>query len=79
MKLDLFPLSPEDEARAWAMMHRHLIQSTLHNEILRKIEGLRDGFESATTPEAFLDLQAQIKAHRFLLGLIHRKDPLPTK
>lgn len=78
MKLDLIPLSPEDEARAWNMMPRHLIQSTLHNEILRKIESLRDGFESATTEE-FLDFQAQVKAHRFLLGLIHRKDPLPTR
>jgi hypothetical protein len=79
VKLDLIHLDAEEERRAWSMLPRHLIQSTLHNELVRKIESLRDDMEKAGEPHKILESQAAIKAHRFLLGLIHRNDKLPTR
>lgn len=77
-KAELVELSPHDEANAWAAFMRHPIKDVLHNELVKKIEGLRDKLEKAEAKD-FQSLQAEISAHRFLFGLIHRNDPLPTK
>lgn len=78
MKLDLVPLSPAEESSAWSWFARSPAKDVVHNEMVRQILTLRDKLEAAT-PEQVPGLQAEIKAHRFLLGLIHRKDNLPTK
>lgn len=78
MKLELIEISATDEAQGWALLPRHLIQSTIHNALVRKVEEMRNDLESASL-EKVIELQAQIKAYRHLLGLIHRKDSLPTK
>lgn len=77
MKLELIPIGPDDEKRAWAMLPHHLIQSTLHNELVRKIFALRDTLET-TAPQEIAHVQRDLAAHRFLLGLLHRHDNLPT-
>jgi hypothetical protein len=78
MKLELIELSDSEEAHGWAILPRHLIQHTIHNTLVRKVEELRNELEAAPV-EKVPQLQAEIKAHRHLLGLIHRKDTLPTK
>lgn len=78
MKQEPIPISPSESGRAWDVFHASPMKAVLHNEILKRVATLRDQLESASVEE-FIDLQHAIKAHRFLLGLIHRNDPLPTK
>jgi len=78
MKLEVVGISAGDEKRAWALFPKSPMQATLHNEVVRKIESLRDELETSTR-ETFLETQLSLKAHRYLLGLIHRNDQLLTK
>lgn len=78
MKVELIEIGPSDEKRAWEMLPRHVIQSTLHNELVRKIHDLRNAIETASAQDVPA-LQAEIKAYRYFLGLLHRNDNLPTR
>lgn len=73
MKLELIELPPNEEARAWSFFKTSPMQAALHNELVKRIESLREKLETAEK-ETFPIVQAELKAHRFLFGLIHRKD-----
>lgn len=76
-KLEVIPLPNGEEEKAWGWFTASPMKHVLHNEIVRKILALRDQLEKAevgTVP----NLQSEIKAHREFLGLIHRKDALPS-
>lgn len=78
MKLELLDVSPSEEARAWELFPKSLFYCVLHNEMVKKILALHDTLET-TSPENLIKLQSELKAHRYLLGVIHRKDASLTK
>lgn len=78
MKLEKIPISASEERRAWELFTVSPARSVLHNELVKEILSLRDKLEAAPS-DKFIETQLAIKAHRFLLGLIHRNDSLPTK
>lgn len=73
MKLDLIPVTPDEEARAWNFFNESPMKAVLHNELVKKIHDLRDKLEGASTVDV-PNLQSEIKATRSFLGLIHRND-----
>lgn len=78
MKLELLEVHPGDAAKAWELFPGSPMQRTLHNEVVRLATEARDKFET-TKVEDLPRLQCEIAALRTLLGVIHRKDKLPTK
>lgn len=78
MKLELLPQIAPEAARVWEMLPGSPLQKVLHNELVSKILELRGSLEEAK-PEQVLEIQAAIRAHKFLFGLIYRNNPLPTR
>jgi hypothetical protein len=78
VKIELLPLLACEEETVWDRLPGSPLQKVLHNEIVRKIFTLRDSIEDAKIAEV-PELQAGLKAHKFLLGLLYRKNTLPTK
>ncbi len=77
-KFEPIPLSPGETARAWEFFNNSPMRIVLHNELLKKLSTLRSELETVT-PDALVDLQNKIEAHKLLFNIIHRNDALPTK
>jgi len=75
--MTLVPLRPDDIHKAWSLLPGHVIQHVLHNELVQKIASLREKLESVS-PDKLSETQAELRAYKFLLGVLHRSDKLNT-
>lgn len=80
MTQEPIPQAPDEERRAWSLLASpgSPIKAALHNEIVKRIRAKISEFEEATLSD-IPRLQAEVKALRFLFGVIHRNEKLPTK
>lgn len=78
MKIELLPVLACEEETVWDRLPGSPLQKVLHNAVVKRILEFRDSVEDAKIADV-PELQAAIKAHKFLLGLLYRKNTLPTK
>lgn len=71
MRLELFPLTSGEEANAWGWFKTNSMRHVLSNEVVKRILTIHDELETAA-PEKISALQSEVKALRFLHGLVHR-------
>ena len=72
------PQEKHETDRFWSEFPNSRAQVVLHNELVQLIEIARGRLEDATDSDNIRRLQAQIKACKDLIGIIHRKDPVPA-